>query len=223
MEYARKKRYRDRAVGSLQILLRSQQEAHRQLARKLASARYRRLITELDQWIASDNRRHTGRLFGSARADIFSQRRLLSWRNKICRKGKHLQTMRSKQLHRFRIRCKHYRYIGDSLRSLGIPLSDRDLAFCKIAKRAHRDFGDIRDLRRFRKVTHGRPLGYRRQKAQAGPDDRGFVCARRLAQTPISAVCNIAASAPPKSRADLAPTMRHHFIIAALRTKMIDH
>ncbi len=164
MDYAKRRRYRGCAANSRRALSRSQAKAHRQLAKKLGSARYRRLIAELGQWIKSQSGRQNRRLPGSDRIDVYSEAHLRAWRNQICRQGRHLRSLRRKPQHRLRIRCKHYRYIMDDLRSLDIPISSEDLSFCKTAKRAHSALGELRDLRRLRKVVHRRLPGYRRKK-----------------------------------------------------------
>lgn len=164
IDYARRKRYRGWAENSRRTLSRSQAKAHRQLAKKLGSARYRRLIAELNQWIEEQSSRQNRQPSRSDQIDVYSEARLRAWRNQICRQGRQLRSLRRKPIHRLRIRCKHYRYIVDDLRSLDIPISGQSLSFCKTAKRAHGGLGDLRDLRRLRRVVQHRLPGYRKQK-----------------------------------------------------------
>lgn len=164
MDYAKRRRYRGCAANSRRALSKSQAKAHRRLAKKLGSAQYRRLIAELNQWIERQSRRQARPLSRSDRIDAYTEARLRAWRNQMFRQARHLRSLRRKPLHLLRIRCKHYRYIVDSLRALGIPMSSQDLSFYKTAKQAHRVLGDIRDLKRLRGTVHCRLPGYRNQK-----------------------------------------------------------
>jgi CHAD domain-containing protein len=100
----------------------------------------------------------------SARIDVFSRKRLHDWQNWIRRRGRDLEVLRPRQLHRLRIRCKRYRYIVDALRPLGLRLSRRTLAFHDIARQVHGTLGDIRDLSRLRRAGGGHLPGHQRMK-----------------------------------------------------------
>lgn len=164
MSYARRKRYRRWAKSSRRTLLLSHGKSHRRLARKLNSARYVRLMAELDHWIANGAWRSDVRPLPSERADRYSRAQLREWRNEIWRDGQHLRSLRPKRLHRFRIRCKRYRYIVAALQALSVPLARQDATFCDTARQVHGALGDLRDLIRLRKAGRGRPPGYRKRK-----------------------------------------------------------
>lgn len=164
MSYARRKRYRSWAKRSRSAFLLSQSKSHRRLARKLNSARYHRLIVELDHWITNGSWLSEAQPLRSERVDGFSQARLREWRNEIRRDGQRLRALRRKRLHRLRIRCKRYRYVVAALQALKVPLARQEARFCEIARQVHGALGDLRDLRRLRKAGHGRPPGYRKRK-----------------------------------------------------------
>jgi len=166
MKYVTRKRYRGWAANSRRALSRSHAKAHRRLAKKLGSARYHRLITELNQWIEKQPSWQSRQLSSSDRTDVYSEAQLRTWRDQICRQGRHLRSLRRKSQHRLRIQCKHFRYVVDDLRELEIPISSQDLSFYKTAMQAHRALGDIRDLRRLRKAVHRRLPGYRKQEGK---------------------------------------------------------
>lgn len=160
LEALARMRNRHRAAHARRNLLRSRDEAYRRLARKLGSARYIRLTSELDRWLSRPCSPGTGRLQRFDQIDA----RLREWRNEISRKGRHLRSLRRKPLHRLRIRSKHYRYMVEALLKLGIPVSREDYSFCEIARRVHQTLGELRDLKQFRKAVGRRPPHYRKRK-----------------------------------------------------------
>jgi len=164
MSYARRKRYRSWAKRSRSSFLLSQSKSHRRLARKLNSARYHRLIVELDHWITKGSWLSDAQPLRSERVNGFSQVRLREWRREISRDGHRLRALSSKRLHRLRINCKRYRYIVAALQALKVPLVEQEAGFCDIARKVHGALGDLRDLRRLRNAGHGRPPGYRKRK-----------------------------------------------------------
>jgi CHAD domain-containing protein len=162
--YTRRKRYRSWAKRSRRTVVRVQKKAHRSLAKELDSARYDRLITALNHWITSGSWLQNGRSLRSERVEAYGQMKLQDWRTGIWRKGRHLRTLRRKQLHRLRIRCKRYRYILTALQTLHVKISQQDLAFGKTAKQVHQALGDLRDLKRLRKTAQRRPPHYGKNK-----------------------------------------------------------
>jgi len=164
MSYARRKRYRSWARKSRSAFLLSQSTSHRRLARKLNSARYHRLIVELDHWITKGSWLSDAQPLRSERVDGYSLALLREWRRKISRTGQRLRGLSRKRLHRLRIKCKRYRYIVAALQALKVPLVEQEAGFCDIARKVHGALGDLRDLKRLRKAGHGRPPGYRKRK-----------------------------------------------------------
>ena len=164
MNYAQRKRYRSWAKAVARSLARAMEKNHRTLAKKLGSDRYEELILALKHWIAAGPWLSNRLPFRSARLEVFSSARLRDWSAAISRKGRKLGALRRQQLHRVRIRAKHYRYCIDALQELGINIKPANLAFCETAKQMHRALGDLRDLNRLRLVRRGRPPGYRERK-----------------------------------------------------------
>ena len=164
MGYARRKRYRSWARRARSAFLLSQSKSHRRLARKLNSARYHRLIVELDHWITKGSWLSDAQPLRSGRVNGFSQVRLREWRREISRDGHRLRALSGKRLHRLRINCKRYRYIVAALQALKVPVARQEARFCEIARQVHGALGDLRDLKRLRKAGHGRPPGYRKRK-----------------------------------------------------------
>lgn len=164
VSYTRRKRYRRWARSSRRAIMRVERKLDRKLSKTLASARYNGLMTALNDWIANGPWLKTDRSIGCRRVDTYAQAKLKDWRREISREGRHLQTLRRKRLHRLRIRCKRYRYIVAALQHLGVSIGRQDQQFAEIAKRVHGALGDLRDLRRLRKVAQERPPGYRKGK-----------------------------------------------------------
>ncbi|HVX76921.1 MAG TPA: CHAD domain-containing protein [Bradyrhizobium sp.] len=164
VSYAKQKRYRGWVKKSREALIRARDRSHRSLSKKLNSARYERLMMELGHWITNGGWQMNEFSSRSGRADVYSRSRLRDWRKRIVRDGRQLAAMRHQQLHRLRIRCKHYRYILVSLRDLDIPLAPEDLAFCDIVTQVHQALGDLRDLGRLKDAAPGHPPGYRKSK-----------------------------------------------------------
>lgn len=162
--YARRKRYRRWARSSRRAIVRIQRREGRKLSKTLASVRYDRLITALGDWIAHGPWLKSDQTIRCEHVDAYAQARLQAWRQGISREGQHLRSLRRKQLHRLRIRCKRYRYVVAALQSLGVSIARQDLKFTEIAKRVHGALGDLRDLRRLRRVAQERPPGYRKSK-----------------------------------------------------------
>jgi CHAD domain-containing protein len=162
--YARRKRYRFWSRSRRRALLRARDKGHRNLARKLSSARYDSLIRALKDWITRGAWLPDGRPVRSEPANIYSQARLRDWRNRICREGQHLRVLSRQRLHRLRIRCKRYRYALAALQLFGVATTRQNLEFSELAAQVHRVLGDLRDLQRFRNAAHDPPPGYRKSK-----------------------------------------------------------
>jgi CHAD domain-containing protein len=162
--YAQRRIYRRWAKNSRRKRLRAQRKVDRRLSKKLGSDRYVRLIASVNHWIEDGRWLHTGRSIRSERVDAYAKARLQACREAISREGRHLRTLHRKQLHRLRIRCKRYRYVLAGLCNLGVTIPRQDLKFAEIAKRVHRALGDLRDLKRLRRVAQKAPPGYRRSK-----------------------------------------------------------
>src|SRR6516165_1219375 len=162
--YARRKRYRRWAKSSPRAMLRTQRKVDRRLSKKLASARYDRLIARINRWIADGPWLLTDRSIRSEQIDAYAQARLHAWRAAISREGRHVRILHSQQRHRLRIRCKRYRYVAAALHGLGVTIARQGLKFSETAKQVHGALGDLRDLKRLRRVARKRPPGYRESK-----------------------------------------------------------
>jgi CHAD domain-containing protein len=166
VEYSARKRYRHWAGSSRHGLSRSQHKAHRELAEQLRSARYSRLISEFDRWSGQRLSPGDGQAAPLNHVNDFCERRLRIWRDELSRQGRHVRALGRRQQHRFRIRCKSYRYVVESLIDQNVPLSREDFAFCDVARHAHQALGDLRDLRRLRKSIGRRPPHYRTYRSK---------------------------------------------------------
>jgi CHAD domain-containing protein len=163
IQYAERKRYQHWAKASRRELVRSQENAHRQLAKELRLARYNRLISELDRWLKRCPSRDAKKASALNHVNEFCEKRLRAWRDELSNQGRHVGTIGRKQQHQLRIQSKNYRYVVESLLNLNVPLSREDFAFCETAKDIHQALGDLRDLRRLRKSVCRRPPRYRKQ------------------------------------------------------------
>ena len=163
VEYADRNHYRRWAGHSRRSLLRSQDKAHRRLARKLGSGRYNRLASEIRRWISARPAPRGNRARPLDQVDVYCEQRLREWRNVISTQGRHIRTLRRKPLHRLRILSKHYRYIVEALMDRDIPVSREDFLFCETAKQVHQTLGELRDLRLLRKAIGRRPPRFRKR------------------------------------------------------------
>jgi CHAD domain-containing protein len=164
VSYARRKRYRRWARSSRRAIIRVDRKLGRKLNKTLASARCNSLMAALDDWIANGPWLQTDRLVRCQHVDAYAQAKLKAWRQEISEEGQHLWTLSRKELHHLRIRCKRYRYVVAALQGLPISIAPRDQKFADAAKRIHGALGDLRDLRRLRRVVKERPPGYRKSK-----------------------------------------------------------
>ena len=162
LEYASRRRYRGWARTSFRPIERERAKTYRKLAADLHSARFRRLMRDIDRQINRPRASSDGQQSGSVA--IFGEARLLEWRDQIERTGRHLRKLGRKRQHRLRLKCKRYRYVVDSLVKLGAGLPPQDLLFREAAKQVHATLGDLRDLRRFKSTGKGRPPRYRARK-----------------------------------------------------------
>lgn len=165
IEYADRKRFRHCCTAhSRRALLRSQDRAHRRLARKLGSARYSSLASELHHWILDRSSSRARRAQPPGQLDVDCDERLREWRDAISTQGRHVRTLRRKPLHRLRILSKHYRYMVEALLDQDVPVPREDFLFCETARRVHQTLGELRDLRLLRKAIGRRPPRYRKRK-----------------------------------------------------------
>jgi CHAD domain-containing protein len=163
LQYANRRRYRTWARTNLRQIVRARTDGYRELAADLHSARYKRLMRDID-WRITRSRRVSRDEPQFSDVTTFSEARLLEWRDEIERTGRHLRRLGRKQQHRLRLKCKRYRYVVDSLLKLGVGLTLQELQFREAAKQVHATLGDLRDLRRFKSTGDGRPPHYRAKK-----------------------------------------------------------
>jgi CHAD domain-containing protein len=125
-------------------------ESHRQLARTLRSARYRRLIESISGWIESGPwSTKKGRQAAQERASpiaIYSAAKLAEWREKLLRKRRKLPKMGTKKRHRLRLLNKKLTY---SIEFLADLFSDerfsRQQTALKHLRKAQRSLGQLND------------------------------------------------------------------------------
>jgi CHAD domain-containing protein len=187
MEYARRKRYQawsGREIGD--DLDRRRVQDHRRLLRCLHSSRFQRLIAAMAAWVdggpwlARWERR--ARRHGARSLDAYCKRELNRWRERLIRKGQHLENLTASRRHRLRIRGKRFRYMLEALtETVAVRRRGELKRVHGPAKRLQRALGDLRDLKRFADLARSpqaedgkgrtKPLpGYRRRKQKLMDD-----------------------------------------------------
>ncbi len=125
-------------------------ESHRQLARSLRSAKYRRLIEDTSAWIESGPW-STKRGKGAAKQRAlpvagYAADRLAEWEKKLLKRSRELRDMDTEERHQLRLFNKRLNY---SIQSLEDLFSDRRFseqkAALKYLKRAQRCLGQLND------------------------------------------------------------------------------
>jgi hypothetical protein len=132
--------------------------------KKLGSARYNDLTSELNHWVSSRPSRHNNQASRCDRVDDYCDERLRQWRDEISGQVRHIRAFRRKRQHQLRIQSKNYYYMVDALLNLDIPVSREDFSFYETAKRVHQTLGDLRDLRRLCKAVGRRPPHCRKRR-----------------------------------------------------------
>ena len=187
MEYARRKRYQAWAECEIgDDLDRRRVQDHHRLLRCLRSSRFQRLIVAMADWVdggpwlARWERRL--RRNGARSLDGYCMRELNRWRERLIRKGRHLENLAASGRHRLRIRGKRFRYMLEALtETVGVRGRGELRHVHGPAKRLQRALGDLRDLTRFAdlarspKAEDGKrrkkpPPGYRRRKQKLMDD-----------------------------------------------------
>ena len=179
VDYARRKRYRpwaQRITGA--SLDQRQLRDHRELVRCLRSARFRRLMAAMADWIKQGAwlARWTG-CKKKAPLEVYCAEELDRWRERLIRKGRHLKTLGGSRQHRLRIKAKRFRYMLEALtQTVAVWRRGEFRHLHRPAKQLQRTLGDLRDLKRFAglaapppragegKRAGKRPPGYRRQR-----------------------------------------------------------
>lgn len=142
----------------------------RRLAKALRSSRYRNLLAALAQWGEAgpwlahpDAAKQQER---TAPVQAYAERKLRQWRQWIVRKGRDVSMLDSEARHDLRIKAKRYRYMVESLAALEPSLEISLQGSGKPARRLQHTLGELRDLRRFRRLggRHARLPGYKRMK-----------------------------------------------------------
>ncbi len=168
VEYARRRRYRawaGRVIGAV--------------VRCLRSARARRLIDALAVWTRQGpwlaRWEAAVRRGGTELLQAYCGRELDRWRERLIRKGRHLSSLNAARRHHLRIRAKRFRFMLEALTDIVAMRSRAEVRHMhRAAKRLQRTLGDLRDLRRFARLSPSadkrdkRPPGYRRQREKLG-------------------------------------------------------
>ena len=186
-EYARRKRYQawaEREIGD--DLDRRRAQHHRRLLSCLRSSRFQALIVAMADWVDGGPwlvrwerrvRRH-----GAKSLDAYCRRELNRWRERLIRKGRHLEDLTASRRHRLRIRSKRFRYMLEALaETVAVQGHDELKHLHGPAKRLQRALGDLRDLTRLAglarpsqaedgKRRRKPPPGYRRRKQKLMED-----------------------------------------------------
>jgi CHAD domain-containing protein len=171
MQYARRKRYgawAQRMIG--EALDDSQARDHRRLARRLRSARTRRLVASMAGWIRKGPWLQRYEPKDVEALPSYCERELKCWQERLVRKGRHLKTLGASRRHRLRIKAKRFRYMLEALTET-VALWGRG-EFHKLhrsAKRLQRTLGDMRDLERLASLAGGTPQAESGKRASKHP------------------------------------------------------
>lgn len=163
VSYAGRKRYRSWAKDVFgESLDRHRAQHHRRLLRCLRSARFRRLLAALAEWAGL----RPARPDGAEPLEHYCDRQFESWRERLIRKGRHLDRLDESRRHSLRIRIKRFRYMLEALTQT-IPMRGRGelRRLHRPAKRLQRALGDLRDIERLCDVAGNKPPpGYHRRR-----------------------------------------------------------
>jgi CHAD domain-containing protein len=127
-----------------ELLRRRQRSEHRRVVRALDSARYRRLLSEWQRFLAGEETADTPE-GGVVPIAELARERLLAAHAKVIRKGRAIDpSSPDEKLHRLRIDCKKLRYLLEFFRGLYGP--DRIAEQVKALKALQDNLGDFNDL-----------------------------------------------------------------------------
>jgi len=141
---------RPRSTPYVQDWLKKRAEGHRQLARSLRSARYRRLIARISSWIESgpwSTIRDKQAAKRRARPiSSYSAEKLEDWEAKLFKKSRKLRDMGARKRHRLRLLNKRLNYSIEAVSELsGDKRLSRQKAVMKHLRRAQRSLGQLND------------------------------------------------------------------------------
>jgi CHAD domain-containing protein len=173
IDYAGRKRYRGWAQGVIRHNLHERRmRDHRQLVRCLRSRRFKSLIEDLSDWVVRGSWvarwRKAARRKLAVPLKIYSEHMLARWHKRFVRKGRQLRSMDASHRHRLRIKAKRFRYMLEALTDIFPACDQSELRrIQRHIKRLQRVLGDLRDLKRFGRLSADRrPPGYRRRKEE---------------------------------------------------------
>ncbi len=171
--------------------------AHRQLARALRSARYRRLIKSASGWIENGSwSTSTGKRSSKERASaiaVYSTGKLMRWRKKLLKKSRKLLDMSAKKRHRLRLMNKKSYYSTEFLEELfGNERRFRQRAALKYLRRAQKSLGQLNDDATSQSLAAAlRPGRVRSSLQDPGPERE-----KRLIRSAVAAYRKLAALKP---------------------------
>jgi CHAD domain-containing protein len=124
--------------------------SHRHLARVLQSARYRRLIKSMSDWVERGSwSTKAGKLAATQRACPiagYSARKLARWRKKLIKKSRKLRDFGTRKLHRLRIMNKKVHY---AILSVADLISNNEIskqqATVRYLRQAQKSLGQLND------------------------------------------------------------------------------
>ena len=169
----RRKRYQawaEREIGD--DLDRRRVQDHRRLLRCLRSSRFQRLIVAMADWVDGGpwlaRWERQVRRNGTKSLDAYCKRELNRWRERLIRKGRHLENLTASRRHRLRIRSKRFRYMLEALTETVAVHGRGELKHLHgPAKRLQRALGDHRDLTRFAGLARSAQAGGRQTAQEA--------------------------------------------------------
>jgi CHAD domain-containing protein len=141
---------RPETIPHLQAWLDRRASAHRALARALGSARYRRLIERVSNWIdggrwaTTRNKRAAKRR--AVPIGVYSAERLAEWQDELVEKSRKLRKMSARKQHRLRLLNKRLNYAIESVADLfDDKRRSKQRSAMKQLRKAQRSLGQLND------------------------------------------------------------------------------
>jgi CHAD domain-containing protein len=172
-------------------------EEHRQLSRSLRSARYRRLMARLSDWI-DNGPWSTARDKGAAQRRAlpighYAAEKLAEWEEKLLKKSRKLRDLGARKRHQLRLLNKKLTYSVESVSELfGDKRFSKQKAAVKQLRRAQRCLGQLNDDVR----GHELALALRRDGLKTAPQSIDAKREKRLLRTTETAYRKLAALKP---------------------------
>jgi CHAD domain-containing protein len=172
-------------------------ESHRRLARRLRSARYRRLIKSTSGWIENGPwSTMRGKQAARKRASpiaAYSAGKLMRWQEKLLKKSRKLRDMSTKKRHRLRLMNKKLCYSTEFFENLlGNEELSHQRAALKYLRKAQKSLGQLNDIAKGQSLA----AALRRGRVRASLQFPGPKREKRLIRSAAAAYRKLAALKP---------------------------